>query len=145
MRKFLVLPIIIILSACSSVQLRQGIEGQIFWVSGNQMPGPDTRKPSPNGIQRELHIYELTTIEETSLSAEGFFSDIKTKLVAVVSTKEDGSFKLRLPPGKYSIFVKEEAGLFANLFDTNNVINPIVVEDKQYAWLTIKVNYQAAY
>ena len=75
----------------------------------------------------------------------GFFKDIQTPLVTKVLSKPDGSFKLRLPPGKYSVFVKEEDGLFANLFDKNNAINPVTVKEKQYSWLPINVDYKAAY
>ncbi|MFZ1808587.1 MAG: carboxypeptidase regulatory-like domain-containing protein [Cyclobacteriaceae bacterium] len=144
MREFLVL-LIILLSACSSTQPRQGIKGQVLWVSGNQMPGPGSKKSSNHGVQRELHIYELTTIKEATMSSDGFFSGIKTKLVSTVTTKADGTFKLRLPVGEYSIFVKEDKGLFASRFDKNNAINPIIIKQKEFAWLPITVDYQAAY
>jgi len=144
MREYSVL-LIILLSACASLQPKQGVEGQVVWVAGNQMPGPGSKNPTPTGVQRELHVYELTTIDKATRSPEGFYSDIKTKLVATVTTKENGSFKLQLPPGQYTLFIKEDNGLFANRFDKNNAINPVIVTQKQYTWLQIKVDYKAAY
>jgi hypothetical protein len=144
MREFLVL-LIILITACSPTQLRQGIKGQVFWVAGNQMPGPGAMKRSNHGIQRELYVYELTTLEQATLSSDGFFSNIQTKLVTKISTKADGTFKLRLPTGEYSLFVKEDKGMFANHFDQNNAINPIIIKQKRFAWLPITVDYQAAY
>lgn len=75
----------------------------------------------------------------------GFFKDIATPLVTSLITNPDGSFKLKLPPGKYSVFVKEDDGLFANLFDKDNSINPVVVKERQYSWLPITVDYNATY
>lgn len=144
MREFLIL-LIFLLSACSSTQPKQGLKGQVLWVSGNQMPGPGSKKSSNNGVQRELHVYELTTIQEATLSPDGFFSGIQTKLIAIVTTKEDGTFTLRLPAGEYSIFVKEDNGLYANRFDQNNSINPIIIKEKEFAWLPITIDYQATY
>ncbi len=135
----------VILSTCSTTLPKQGIKGQVLWVSGNQLPGPDSKRTAHYGVQRELHIYELTTTHQATMSPEGFFSNIKTKLVTVVTTKADGSFKLRLPAGKYSVFVKEDKGLFANHFDENNAINLITVKEKQFTWLPISIDYQAAY
>jgi len=127
------------------MQPNQGIKGQVLWISGNQMPQPDAMKPGRNGVQRELHVYELTTIDQASRSPEGLFTDIKTRLITKIVTKKDGSFKLRLPPGQYTLFVKEENGLFANRFDQNNAISPVIVSQKQFTWLPIKVDYKAAY
>lgn len=145
MRRYTTLLLIVLSFACSSYQQRQGIKGQVFWVSGNQLPGPDANRTAHYGVQRELYIHELTTLKQVTMSPDGFFSNIKTKLVAQISTNPDGSFKIRLPPGEYSVFVKEEEGFYANLFDKNNAINPVFVKEKQYAWLPITVDYQAAY
>jgi len=145
MRERTFLLTLILFAACHSTQPREGIKGQVFWISGNQLPGPEENHSSHYGIQRQIHIYEVTTIEETKMTPEGFFSDIKTKLITSLTTKPDGSFKVKLPPGKYSIFVQEAEGLYANLFDKNNAINPVVVKERQYSWLPISVDYQAAY
>lgn len=123
---------------------RQGIRGQVFWLSGNQMPGPG-REFAPNlGISREILIYEVTGRAD-AVQHETFFSDIRTQLVAKVVSDNDGSFKVKLPPGRYSVFVKEPSGLFANLFNTSGEINPVVVEPKKFTWMSITVDYEAVY
>ena len=133
-----------VIIACTATQQKQGIKGQVFWIAGNQLPGPDATKSAHYGVQRELYIYELTHLSQVT-AKDGFFFDIQTKLISQITTKADGSFLLRLPPGKYSLFVKEEAGLYANLFDENNAINPVTVKERQYAWMPITVDYEAAY
>lgn len=131
--------------SCASTQQRQGIKGQVFWISGNHLPGLENPRSVHTGIQRELYVYQLTTLNQATQFENGFFKDIETTLVTTTLTKRDGSFKLRLPPGKYSVFVKENEGLFANLFDKHNAINPITVKQKEYSWLPINVDYKAVY
>ncbi|MFO7256568.1 MAG: carboxypeptidase-like regulatory domain-containing protein [Bacteroidota bacterium] len=123
---------------------RQGIRGQVFWLSGNQMPGPGRAVTPGLGIKREIHIYEVATRNQAD-QQEVFFSNIKTRHVATVVSDADGRFKVKLPPGRYSLFVKEPQGLFANLFSTSDEINPIVVEPRKFTWVSITVDYEAAY
>jgi len=143
MRKLIVLLALVSLLGTASAQ-KQGIEGQVFWLSGNQMPSPDKSRGPNQGIRREVHIYNAATLAEAS-QQDGFYTEIKTAFVAKLVTQSDGTFKVKLPPGKYSVFVKENKGLFANLMDGNGCINCIVVAPKKYTWVTITVDYEAAY
>ena len=125
-------------------KLKQGIRGQVYWTSGNQMPGPGV-KPSPQlGVQREIFIYELVSLKDCE-QKDGFFTSVSSRLITTALSKPDGAFKIKLPPGRYSVFVKEPKGLFANSFDKNSFINPITVIERRFAPVTILINYQAAY
>ena len=128
----------------SVVAQKQGIKGQVFWVSGNQMPGPDKSKSPQQGIVREIVIYPEMKLQDTK-QTDGFFTDIQSKPIATVISQADGCFKIKLLPGNYSVFVKESKGLFANLFDGQGNINPITVKAKKYTWITLTVDYEAAY
>jgi hypothetical protein len=128
----------------SSFGQKQGIQGQVFWLSGNQMPGPEKAVTPQQGIVREIHVYNAVTLANTQRQ-DGFFQNIDAVLVTKVSTNPDGSFRIKLPPGKYSLFTKEEKGLFANLYDGNGCINCISVKPRKYSWITITVYYEAAY
>jgi hypothetical protein len=109
---------------------QQGICGKILWVEGNRMPGP-SKRPAPKGIVREIYVYEITTPKQ-ALQHNLFFSNVSTKLVAKDISETDGSYKINLPPGRYSVFVKEKNGLFANIFDQNGAINPVTVESVKW-------------
>lgn len=124
---------------------KQGIKGKVEWISGNQMPGPNKPKTHPQGIKREIYIYQATTISQTSQQDAVFFSDIKTQRVRIMRSKKNGYFRVRLPAGKYSIFVKEARGLFANTFDGQSCIQCVRVNSGEYATVTIQVNYEATY
>jgi hypothetical protein len=43
------------------------------------------------------------------------------------------------------VFTKEKNGLYANLFDEKNNINPVIVKPGEYTWRTITIDYEAAY
>lgn len=127
----------------------QGLAGKVRWLEGNLMPtiseNPDeTPQKKGEPVQRELHIYELTTMDEAT--AEGtFFQDLQTELVKTVETNEEGEFVVALPAGRYSVFVKEEQGLFANSFDGEGHINPVKVKEGEVTEIQIDINYAAAY
>jgi hypothetical protein len=143
--RFLLATILFISVAFLTPAQRQGIRGRVVWVTGNQMPGPGQAPSHPQGIRREIWIYEPTFLTDARQSEGVFFSAIRTKLIKKVRSKSDGRFKTRLPPGHYSLFSMEKKGLFANLFDGQGRINPIEVKAGEYVELTIRVDYTAAY
>lgn len=117
--------------------MRQGIQGQVFLVVNS--PDSTTRGNPEAGVQREVHIYEITTLDQAT-HHDGIFKDIPTTKVLSLQTRPDGTFKVKLLPGTYSVFVQEPYGLFANLFKKNQ-INPVIVKAKQYTWVTITIDY----
>lgn len=136
--------ILLLLCSLTAFSQKQGLRGQVFWVSGNQMPGPESILSPNQGAVREVLIYELTSMKDVT-QVGPFFLDIKTKIVATIQSKPDGTFKIKLLPGNYSVFTHEKNGLYANLFDEKNNINPVVVKSGQYAWKTITIDYEVAY
>jgi hypothetical protein len=135
---------LLLLSSFAALSQKQGLHGQVFWVSGNQMPGPEAILSPNQGAVREILIYELTTFKDVT-QVGPFFRDIKTKMVASAQSNPDGTFKVKLLPGSYSVFTKEKNGLYANLFDEKSNINPVTIKASQYAWKTITIDYEAAY
>jgi hypothetical protein len=134
----------LIVTASTLYGQRQGIRGQVFWVSGNQMPGPGKSASPQLGIQREIYIHNVTTVEKEN-QVGPFFNEVKSEFVTKVLSKPDGSFKVKLPPGEYSVFVKEPNGLFANLVEGDGKINPVSIPLKRFVWMTITIDYEAVY
>lgn len=128
----------------------QGLAGQVRWLEGNLMPtigeeGESNEKDyKGKPVQREIHIYELTSMDEATSNGT-FFSNLKTELVKTVETNKEGEFIVELPVGRYSVFVQEEQGLFANSFDGEGHINPIEVKEGEVTKIVIQVNYKAVY
>jgi len=66
-------------------------------------------------------------------------------LIKTAVSDSNRNFKVSLPPGSYSILIKEANGLFANQFDQNNNIQPVIVKETGFSEVTIIINYEAAY
>lgn len=132
--------------ACKSStaqQVTQGIRGQVLWFEGNFMPGPgQSNKGKP--VQREVLIYDLTSMNNV-IKEDQLYSEVPSELVKTVETDENGKFSVSLPPGRYSLFTKEEEGLFANVFDGEGNINPVIVNPGEMTAVTIDINYKAVY
>ena len=124
---------------------KQGLEGYIYFVTGNRMPSPDVKQAAPSGYSTTLFIYELTNRNQvTSINQSPFYSNISTKLVKTVKSNDEGYFKVKLPPGDYSLFVKKDNSFYANLFEGDN-INPVKVVAGQFTQVKVNVDYDAVY
>ncbi|EJF11770.1 hypothetical protein [Pontibacter sp. BAB1700] len=128
------------------MQIKQGIRGQILWEAGNQMPSPDAPPSSGRkGVERTVYIYELTNSSQTTSKDGVFHTAIKTNLIKQVKTDANGNFAISLEPGRYSLFTKEQDGLFANLFDGEMNIFPVEVKEGEVTTVEFLVNYDAFY
>ncbi|MDI3322476.1 carboxypeptidase-like regulatory domain-containing protein [Pinibacter soli] len=124
---------------------KQGLEGYIYFLSGNRMPSPDVKPVQPSGYSTTLFIYELTNRNQVSaINHSPFYSNIFTKLVKTVKSNDKGYFKVKLPPGHYSLFVKKDTAFYANLFEGDN-INPVKVEAGKFTQVKMNVDYDAVY
>jgi hypothetical protein len=135
------------LSAFSpSLFKRSGIEGVVYKVSGNQMPSPDIKPAAPQGTKATILIYELTNImQATQKSGSAFFTSISTRLVKQVESNKNGHFKVKLPPGDYSLFLKVDSLFYANQFDSRNNIGPVTVRHKKMSKIELRMDYNAVY
>lgn len=126
-------------------KIQQGIAGQVFELIGNQMPSPDRPGNSDgNPIQATVYVFELTNHSEQTQES-GVYTNITTKKIAAIRTADNGEFKIALPEGVYSLFVKVEEGYFANLFDEKMNIHPITITKDQMTTTKVKVDYKATY
>lgn len=126
--------------------IQQGIEGHVYEVFGNQMPSPNRQLPKPKPLQTTIFIYELTSLRDvTQINGLPLYSDIRKKIIATIESDSTGYFKAFLPAGKYSLFVKYKNLLFANSFDAENNIHPVIITEKKFTTTTIKVDVNATY
>ncbi|HSF53272.1 MAG TPA: hypothetical protein VLA71_05945 [Algoriphagus sp.] len=127
----------------------QGITGTVTWLEGNQMPmvtesGKTAAKSGSKPIQRTLRIYPLIKFSDLKIE-NGLYTALAEKPVTEVETDESGKYSLQLSPGRYSVFVVEEGGLFANIFDGEGNVQPVTVKENEWTLLDIEVNYKAVY
>ena len=143
---FLVILFLTTLSFAQKKKVTQGINGKILWKAGNLMPGPGVKPSKGSPVVREIYIYELTSDKQTEAAEEGgFYRKINSKLVKKVKSDKKGLFSVLLPPGYYSLFVKEEKGFYANLFDDAMNINPVQIRKGKWDTFEFVIDYAAIY
>ena len=143
--------LMIVFIQCNSIKSEnQGVTGTVTWLEGNQMPmvkspnqKPDTLTSSQGiPVTRKIKVYPLTNLADVQ-QANGLFQSVKGEPVAEVSTDESGRYSLLLPSGRYSIFTEEEDGLFANNFDGDGNIAPLLIRKGEWIQKDIVINYKA--
>jgi hypothetical protein len=137
-----------VLSSCFVSQpgkvIGEGISGTIYLLSGNQMPGPGRPQSKGRGVSRVVYIYEATTPAQTT-GASPLFNHIKTKLIAQTKSDSTGHYAVKLPPGKYSVFIAEGAQYFAAESDGTGALNPVNVLPKTLTTKDFTINTGAVY
>ena len=109
-----------------AVQNTGQLSGYVYLETGNQMPSPNRRARIPKGMVTTLAIYEATLFKQ----AEGtspIFTKINSRHIADVPTDSTGHYIVKLPAGKYSVFIKDGNELFANESDGDGIINPVEI------------------
>ena len=132
--------ILSITTAC----FRQGIKGNVYLVSGNQMPSPDLPPSKPKGLKTTLAIFELTNTSQIKKSGK-FYEKPSTKLVELIQTDETGAYKMKLKPGKYSLFIRIDSLYYSNVFDDKFNIHPVEIKKGKWSVDNFTVNYDAVY
>ena len=143
----------LILLSCSSSKINdstnkisQGIEGHVYFISGNQMPSPNRKPASPKGIKTTLYIYQLTNINQVNRQGQSvFYSAVNTSLITKIESDTTGKFTVQLEPGRYSLFTKKGALFYASIFDKDNNIAPVTVFTGKITKAEVRIDYDATY
>ncbi len=149
---FFLFPVLLLLIACSSMKkasktvISQGIEGTVTEQTGNQMPMKGAAPQVPRGIKTTVFIYEPTQLTDVQqVGNSPVYTAIRTKRVASVETDSTGFFRVALPVGSYSLFVKQGDRFYANLFDNLNRIALFEVEEGKLTNAKLSVSSKASF
>jgi hypothetical protein len=139
---------LIIFSSCigmrKATSVNQGLSGYIYLASGNQMPGPGRQPNKGRGVSRAVYIFEPTSINNTE-GTSPLFSHIKTRLIAQTKSDSTGYYAIKLPPGRYSVFIAENAQYFAAESDGTGTLNPVEIAPTSVTQKNFTINNKAAY
>lgn len=120
---------------------RSGIKGKLYWMSPDKAFKTEEQNIPYQGLPLEIFVHELTTEAEVDFE-DAVISKIYTPIVSRFWCKSNGTFKTKLPPGNYSIFVRYKNRYYGNLKDAIGNLSPAYINDsKQMAWVTITLTY----
>ena len=119
--------------------LPQGIVGQV-WLEGNaRMPLKGMSKQKGHPISTIVYVYEAANIDQL-IGQEGHYAKgIKAKIIKQVLSDKTGKFKLRLMPGKYSIVVGYQAGIYIPYFSGNIGVAFVEVSRHQFQEIDLRI------
>jgi hypothetical protein len=133
-----------LLSGCSPKTIR--LTGVVWRVSGNQMPSPDMPTPSFAGYATRVYFFAPTRLKDARRAGPGgFYSNIPSPLVAQATTDAKGRFRIRLAPGRYSMFIGKDSLYYANIFDGDGFLNPVVIARDGKRRIELKADWDARY
>jgi hypothetical protein len=76
---------------------------------------------------------------------QGVFLMTDKKWVAQSLAEKDGSFKLKLKPGKYSVLLGKDGQFYSNISSLDGLINPIEINKNIKKPIVLKADWGAIY
>lgn len=130
----------------ASTTVKQGICGTVIEKKGNFMPSPGQQTPNGQPVVREVVIFPVLNNTKVTSTPGGFIESTNgVKPVKTVKSNKKGRFCVSLPVGQYSVLIREPKGLYANIYDGQNNINPITVEKNRLSQTSLEITHQAAF
>jgi hypothetical protein len=129
------------------VTITKGVWGTVWFWEGDFMPTiyPDMLSGKICPVSRALYFHAATPRDSVlSDNSSIFFKEIYTPLVAVVTSDKEGFYQIDLPPGKYSVFVKEDSLFYASRSD-NMHLNPVTIVPDSIQRFDIDITYKATF
>ena len=127
---------------------KQGICGTVTERRGNQMPGPGQAKPNPGKpVVREVAIFAVLTMDQVVTDDAGFITDTRgIRPVKTAKTDKQGKFCVYgLPVSTYSVMIREPQGLYYNISDMDNRMNPVTVKKGKITTATVEILHGASF
>lgn len=133
---------IFVLVCSSSLATAQNsrIEGQLYWHAPDANGAAAGQINSYSGIPLEIFVHTLTSAAEID-TEDGVITKIYTPVIKRAFSKWNGTFRIKLPHGAYSVFVLYKNQYYGNLQDKDGNLSPAIVSRERRTWLTITINY----
>ena len=123
------------------ITIQQGVAGTVSLIEGDCMPVVDQNSCLQYPVERSLHIFSYTTLDDVVQDGPTTFSSIQTDLIGSVGSDKEGFFELALEPGKYSIFIEEQGAYYANSLDGEGGIQPFEVAADSISLVNPELDY----
>jgi hypothetical protein len=128
------------------VMIQEGVWGQLSFWDGDFTPG-NYRCPrgTITAVGRVVLVFEptlgsMSTPDSTSIQ---LLTSVSTSPIDSASSDETGFFEIAIPPGEYSLFVREGDLLYSMVGGAGGVIHtPLVVEPNKASVYDLRITYR---
>lgn len=110
----------------------QGIRGHVMLEKNATMPFKGSAKQKGSPISTMVYIYEAANVNQLMEQEGNYAKGIQARLIKRVRSNNAGKFKLRLAPGKYSIVLGYQEGIYIPYFSGNTGVALIEVFKHQF-------------
>jgi hypothetical protein len=130
-------------------KINEGITGVVCFWQGDFMPGTYSRRARKGRViepvRRTIEIHAATTDRVVAAVDGPLWTSVPTPLIATVTSGDDGWFEVAVPPGTYSLFVRESGGLYANGTNGDGIVTAVEVTAGAVARTQLDITYRATY
>ena len=119
--------------------LPQGIKGHVLLVNNTSMPfkGMGEQKGLP--MSTLVYIYEAANTNQLIGQTGNYAKGLNAKIIKQVRSDNAGKFKLRLAPGKYSIVLAYQDGIYIPYFSGNTGVAFVEVLKHQFQEIDLTI------
>ena len=125
--------------------LPQGIKGHVLLDNNTSMPLKGSAKQKGRPIATMVYIYEAANMNQLIGQEGNYAKGIEARLIKQVRSNNAGKFKLRLAPGKYSIVLGYQEGIYIPYFSGNTGLAFIEVMKHQYQEIDLSIIASSIY
>lgn len=120
----------------------QGITGSVLLEKNTSMPLKGIAKLKGLPISTMVYVYEASNLNQLIEQEGNFAKGIHAKIIKQVRSDKAGKFKLKLAPGKYTILLGYEEGIYIPFFSGNTGL--AFVEVSKHQWQEIDLTIVAS-
>ena len=125
--------------------LPQGIKGHVLLENNTSMPLKGSPKQKGVPIATMVYIYEAANTNQLIGQEGNYAKGIAARLIKQVRSNNTGKFKLRLAPGKYSIVLGYQEGVYIPYFSGNTGVAFVEVLKGQFQEIDLSIIASSIY
>jgi hypothetical protein len=125
--------------------LPQGIKGHVLIENNTAMPLKGSAKQKGSPIATMVYIYEAVNVHQLIGQEGNYAKGIKARLIKQVRSNNTGKFKISLAPGKYSIVLGYQEGVYIPYFSGNTGVAFVEVMKGQFQEIDLSIIASSIY
>ena len=119
--------------------LPQGILGHVSMEAAATMPLKGMSKQKVQPFSTMVYVYEVANVDQLIAQEGNYAKGIQAKIVKQVRSDKLGKFKLRLAPGKYTIILGFQEGIYIPFFSGNTGVAIVEVSRHQFQEIDLRI------